>query len=205
MRIILSIGFSVLLLVGCSPSKKIANGDYKMDDIYIGQSFEKVVRKLGTDFIKLDYEDVAQKYTDVGYDPNKQLVFYNGFDFVLEYGKWSNRTKHPIYLIYFKDDVAVYMVLSSYIYENTINQYRLDGLNIFSKKEAIIRVLGDNYYANNFDEETYDGEYQYFEKGISFISEEGVMRAVHLFPKMTVKQKNLFLKGNTIEIKRLEP
>ena len=124
MRFIVFSSISILLFVSCSPSKKISKGNYTMDEVYIGQSFEKVIRVMGTDFTKYSHDEMWERYNSSGYDPNYELVFYNGFDYVLEYGETSNPTEYPIYLVYCKNDVAVYIVLSSYIYERAVGQYK---------------------------------------------------------------------------------
>lgn len=203
MRLILFVVIGSFLLGSCTPQKQLSKNEYNLEGIKIGQSFENVIRILGTDFLKSDEATMRMKYERSGYDPNKELVFYMDFDFVLEYNETTNTTNYPVYLIYFKNDLVSYIVLSSYIYENMVHQFRLNDINIFSDKELVLKALGDKYYTNNFDAEEYDGEYQFFEKGISVISDQGIVRAVHLFSKMSKKEKNIYLNLNKIEIKRL--
>lgn len=203
MRFIIFVLIGSLFIGSCSPSKQLKKSDYSIENIKIGESFENIVRVLGTDFSKSDETSMRIKYEKLGYDPNKELVFHIGFDFVLEYNEATNSTNYPVYLIYFKDDKVSYIVLSSYIYENMVNQFRLNDINIFYDKEPVLKALGDDYIINDFDAEEYDGEYQYFEKGVSLISDEGVIRAVHLFPIMSKKEKNIYMEMNKIEIKRL--
>ena len=100
MRFIIFVLIGSLFIGSCSPSKQLKKSDYSIENIKIGESFENIVRVLGTDFSKSDEASMRIEYEKLGYDPNKELVFHIGFDFVLEYSEVTNTTNHPVYLIF---------------------------------------------------------------------------------------------------------
>lgn len=189
-----------LLVAGCSPKMGKLASTQKVGKIYIGQPYEETVQILGAPYKRESYNEIYDGYKKFGYNPEKILVFYLGFDFATEYDDETNRSEIPIYKLYFKDGKVHYIIFSSYTYGGLVNVYEWNGFKIFSERAALFKRLGRDYYFEDFSPNEYDGKYFYFDKGISLISEKNTIRAVHLFPRMNKKQATKYKRWKSIEI-----
>ena len=172
----------------------------RVGNIYIGQPYEETVQILGAPFKRETYSEIYFNYKQFGFNPEKILVFYLEFDYAIEYDQETNIGSDPIYKIFFKDNKVQYIIFSSYIYEGLIDIYEWNDVQIFSERKKLLKQFGEGYEYEDFSPKDYDGEYCYFEKGVSLISKKEIVRAVHIFPPMNKKQVNKYKRWKTIEI-----
>ncbi|MCC5944390.1 MAG: hypothetical protein JJT94_05600 [Bernardetiaceae bacterium] len=164
-----------------------------MKSVKLGLSPKQMATIIGQPVAVRQPKDVVENYLMLDINPDTRLLMHSEFDKQMEYSPLNNRKDYPVFTVYYKNDKAVYIIFSSYIYP----LHRLE--NIYIKKHmafgniaTLLNAIGENYeYApiNN-----YDGEYLYLQKGISLISENDLVRAIHLYRPLKKNEAIEFMK-----------
>ncbi len=167
-----------------------------IDKLKLGMPYSDVVNILGN--FKETRKLSASKhiYKNSGYDSEKLLFYYVGSDIELEYDQStiSQLNPYPVFKVFFKDSKLVYIILSNYVHDSpsslrfAINKQ----LRFLDSKEKMLKVMGENFYKDVM--KGYDGDYYYFDKGISFIlDDEQKIQVINLFQPITGSKKKFFL------------
>jgi outer membrane protein assembly factor BamE (lipoprotein component of BamABCDE complex) len=162
-------------------------------EITIGTPSQKVFDILGQPIRKSTFQEEKETMLKRKLIPNTELVFFLGFDYVVEYSKSANKTYYPIYTVYFKDEKVVYMILSSYGYdENKCKKFGIASSLFFSNgKEQMQKSLGRSYISTNPG--TGNFLYDYFAKGISLFLNKNEIRTMHIYAPLDKREQRKFL------------
>jgi len=162
-------------------------------EITIGTPSQKVLDILGQPIRKSTFEEETQSLLKRKLTPKTELVFFLGFDYVIEYSKSANKTYYPLYTLYFKDEKLIYMILSSYGYDlEKCKKFGISSALFFNDgKENMQKTLGRSYIsthptAGNF-------LYDYFAKGISLFLNKNEIRTMHIYAPLDKRAQRKFL------------
>ena len=162
-------------------------------EIRIGKDYEFVVKIMGEYENKINYDDEEKSWKDSGYNVDVELPFVIGFDYLIEYNESNNKTKYPIWKIYFKNDKIAYMTLSSFIYDTVdVNKVGVPPkCNFGGEKIDVINTLGKDYF-EYIDESKYLNLY-YLKKGIVVILAHDEIKTMAIFEPLTNVKKTEYL------------
>ncbi|MBN1498886.1 MAG: hypothetical protein JW982_01910 [Spirochaetes bacterium] len=175
-----------------TPGKHISNADnenfndiipgHGIGKLRIGMSMEDVLLIFGNPTNKIWYDLAYNEYVESGYDPEQMILFYQGFDTELTFDNDISGIDYPypVYVMYFSNNRLVYFVLTSYCYpDDKFMNLKVKGKVIYMETtKNIIEWYGSDYviiHTNDYD------EYVYPERGISIISDEGIVRCIDIF------------------------
>lgn len=150
-------------------------------ELYLGEDVDDVLQTMGKPYEKRYWHSIVESYTEYGYDISKELEFEIKFDYSLEYDGSSNNSDIPVFRLNFKDDKLVFMVISIKLYGLDSSNCLINGKEAFCSLDEVLATYGEG---KHIAMEDYDGEYQYRDKGISFISEKGKVCSIFLFRKL---------------------
>jgi hypothetical protein len=183
-------------------SQKKKNSDYTYEiipgegigEIQIGKDYEFAVKIMGQYKDKINYSDEEKSWKGSGYNIDVELPFVIGFDYLIEYNENYNKTKYPVWKLYFKNNKIVYMTLSSFIYDNIeVNNIGVSPKCHFGgEKIDVIHTLGKDYF-EYIDESEYLNLY-YLKKGIVVILARDEIKTIAIFAPLTDAKKNEYLK-----------
>lgn len=165
-------------------------------EITIGTPSETVFSILGKKPVRRStFEEEKQTLLSRKLNPKNELVFFLGFDYVVEYDSYANRTYYPIYTIYFKDEKVVYMILSSYGYDQEkCKNFGISGTFFFGDgREKMQNTLGRSYISTTSLSK--DLLFDYFSKGISIFMTKNQVRTMYIYPPLDKRMQRKFLAG----------
>jgi hypothetical protein len=163
--------------------------------ISLGQSMAAVQQTLGRPLTRRSFEQEQELFTQAGRDVDRERLFQQGFDWVLEYSQSNNRGSYPIYKVYFKNDRAVQINLSIFMYSAAIAQgARLKGTNLglLSDRATMERAMGKNYFFYN-DDLSFQ-TFEYLQQGISFLIDDGKIATILLYEPLSAAEQNRFIR-----------
>jgi|GEM_PF-4258530 len=163
-----------------------------VNDILIGMNVKDIIKLMGEPVVKKEYSEAKSEWETFGYDINESIMFFIGFDYYLEFNE-SNKKGYPIWKIFFENDEAVIITVTSYIYDIPKKSTGvMPSCFIWGNENDIINTLGDNYFKHNnlFDYL----EYYYMGKGILFFIKEGYIRVIMIYKKLTDNEASIFKK-----------
>lgn len=172
-------------------------------DVKIGDSPEKVVAAMKSPGVLSDYETEYKIFNDYGYVPEHYLQFLLEFDKLLIFQEDDNPA-YPVFKVYFKDNAAVFMIISSYgtdVFDyNYCRQIETEkGISFGDSEEDIFERYGkediNHIYGN------YDGDYIYLKLGVSFIFDEKKLRVIRVFKQLSDSKKISKLKTHYKKLK----
>lgn len=175
--------------------KDIISPGVGVAEITIGSTSTKVLDILGKEPIrKSTFEQEKEALQKRKLNPKNELVFFLGFDYVIEYSMSANKTYYPIYTLYFKDDKLVYMILSTYGYNyEKCKKFGISSSLFFgNNKEKMQSVLGRSYISTG---KTGDFLYDYFSKGVSIFLTKNEIRTMHIYAPLDKREQRKFLAG----------
>lgn len=150
-------------------------------ELVLGISTEKAIEILGVPEKSLDYDqEQFQEVVKFGKNISQELCYNTHYDRVFKYKNDCNaKIDYPVYKLYFRKNQLVYIVLTSYGYDDLLyNKFTaLNKIGFYSSGEKIKSVLGHP----EINEERYVGEYLYMKRGIDFITENNEMRAMFIY------------------------
>ena len=165
-------------------------------EITIDLPYNKVVELLGNPLERRSQEQERQLLLKGKLIPEKELTFFLGFDYVLEYTYATNRSGnvYPVYKIYFKGDKVIYIILSSFTYKMEIcKDIGIDAKIFFgNNKEALRKALGRSNLSTNIGEGTL--LYDYLDRGTSFFLQKNEIRTIHIYAPMSKEQVRKYLR-----------
>jgi len=192
--------FSLLfLLLGCASNPSVADSSQSLavngkieikpgvgiGEILLGMTPLEVVRVLGQPALKITFDEEYRSFSEYGYVPEEQVVFFNRFDFLLRYDKSSGQSEiYPVFKLYFKNGLLKYINLSTYGFTIDERVVLLDRPAWGDLSPTISRLGPYKYRVLKF----YDGEFFWFNKGILLISEEKKVKAIHIFNPIEKKR-----------------
>lgn len=162
-------------------------------EITIGTPSQKVLDILGKPIRKSTFEEEKESLLKRKLLPTTELVFFLGFDYVIEYSRSANKTYYPLYTLYFKDDKLIYMILSSYGYdEEKCKNFGISSTMFFNNgKEQMQKTLGRSYISTNPN--TGNFLYDYFAKGISLFLTKNQIKTMHIYAPLDKRAQRKFL------------
>ena len=165
---------------------------YGVSPIELGDSNSSVINKLGNYDRKVSYSTEHKRWIDYGYNTDKELPFYIGFDYLYEYGPTSNKSDAPIWKVYFKNNKVVYIVLTSFAYDTAATRRTgVDSNCLFYQSERNVNsCLGNDYFY--FLDEAKNGNYMYLTKGLVFITVGGEIRTISIHRKLSAQEIRKF-------------
>ena len=199
MRLILSL----LLLLTCHCALVFAQDNkYQaiikpgegIGEITIGRKGIEISQILGVPPVrKSTYDEEKEALIKRNLDPKTELVFFLGFDIVVEYNISTNKTEYPIYSLYFKDGKLIYIILSSYGYDTKkCKSFGIDSKLYFGDSpEKVKQVLGSSSYRTAT--RSGDALSDYFSKGISVFSASKEVRTMHIYAPLDRSQIRKYL------------
>ena len=154
------------------------------DDVKIKMHIDDMVKVLGSPEEIVSFEDEKESWENGGYDIQKSLPFYIGFDEVYMFGD----NKYAIWKVYVKKKKAVYVNLSSYLHDEDItDKISLNNdVHFYDNLNKVVSVLGGKYHYK-VDE----GENTlifFLEQGIELIINEQELRNICFFKPMKAKK-----------------
>lgn len=162
-------------------------------EITINTPSQKVFDILGQPIRKSTFEEEKESLLKRKLTPNTELVFFLGFDYVVEYSRSANKTYYPIYTLYFKDEKLIYMILSSYGYDDQkCKKFGISSSMFFSNgKDQMQKTLGRSYISTNPN--TGNFLYDYFAKGISLFLTKNEIKTMHIYAPLDKRTQRKFL------------
>jgi hypothetical protein len=168
------------------PGKGIAS-------VQLGMSLNSITRIIGRPSIIRNFKEAKTNFIDFGIDPKDYIMFMRGFNLEAEYSL-DQKAQYPIFKLYFKDDLLVYIILTSYGFEEnreTILQYKTwHNISFWTEEYKLKEKFGNNYLLKPY--ENYKGKYYYLDLGISFLIDKEVIRTIDIFPPLTEEEKKRF-------------
>ena len=156
----------------------------------LGMRKATVKKMLGVPTEENSHAKERQKYVNMGYTPYKELVFFLGFDEVVEFKKQNKISKIPIYKGFFKKGRLVYMILSTYPgFTVTRKDFKVEGHWAFSSKTDIFSLLGTYHYRYA---KGYEGEYYWLSRGIEMTVENNRVTVIDIFPPLSPLQEERY-------------
>ncbi len=151
-------------------------------ELVLGISTEKAIEILGMPEKSRSYEQ--EQYEEVvkfGKNISQELCYNTHYDRVFKYNNDCDaKVDYPVYKLYFRNNQLVYMVLTSYGYDDVFyNKFTAGSNNIsfHSSGEKIKKTMG----YPEIIQERYVGEYLYMQRGIDFLTENNEMRAIFIY------------------------
>lgn len=150
-------------------------------ELALGISTEKVIQLLGSPEKSRSYEEEQfEEVVKFGKNISQELCYNTHYDRVFKYKNDCDASlAYPVYKLYFRKNQLVYMVLTSYGYDDTFYNAFSTNTNIkfHDSGEKIKTALG---YPEILQEQ-YVGEYLYMQNGIDFLTENNEMRAMFIY------------------------
>lgn len=178
MAIFLSFYFSGFAQYDITPGKGFS-------DIKLKMHIDDIISVIGQPKSMDSFEEEKALWENFGYDAEKGLPFYIGFDEVYKF----DNNKYAIWKVYVKKNKAVYIVLSSYGIEERILEKIsvLNSIKFFDNLSKITSVMGDEYYTKI--DEGGNESFFFLNKGIEFIMDDGELRNVYFFKRIRTNKK----------------
>lgn len=167
-------------------------------ELALGISTEKVIQLLGSPEKSRSYEEEQfEEVVKFGKNISQELCYNTHYDRVFKYKNDCDASlAYPVYKLYFRKNQLVYMVLTSYGYDDTFYNTFSTNTNIkfHDSGEKIKNALG---YPEILQEQ-YVGEYLYMQNGIDFLTENNEMRAMFIYEPIEteVAQAIKLMSGN---------
>lgn len=150
-------------------------------ELVLGISTEKVIELLGLPEKSRSYEqEQNEEVVKFGKNISQDICYNTHYDRVFKYKNDCNaQIDYPVYKLYFRNNQLVYMVLTSYGYNDAVYSKFTAGNNIsfHSPAEKIKKDMGHPEVM----EERYVGEYMFMQSGIDFITENNEIRAMFIY------------------------
>lgn len=150
-------------------------------ELVLGISTEKAIELLGLPDKSRSYEqEQDEEVVKFGKNISQEICYNTHYDRVFKYkNDCDAQVNYPVYKLYFRNNQLVYMVLTSYGYDDALYSKFTAGSNIsfHSTPEKIKKAMGHPEVM----EERYVGEYMFMQKGIDFITENNEMRAMFIY------------------------
>lgn len=163
----------------------------------VGASQAEVKAIIGGADKVTNYEEQVSAFESSGYDIKQELPFFIGFDEVWEYdNSEQNNLKYPIFKIFFKDKIAVFIIVTSWGYsKDTYGGCKLKkGVKFFSTGDQVKKAF--KAPEHKLSESAGESEWRYFSQGVNFAIDNDQMRALHLYKPLTATEKANFLKAS---------
>jgi len=150
-------------------------------ELVLGISTEKAIELLGMPEKSRNYEQ--EQYEEVvkfGKNISQELCYNTHYDRVFKYNNTCDaHIDYPVYKLYFRNNQLVYMVLTSYGYDDAIySKFTAgNGISFHQSGEKIKSKMG----YPEIIQEHYVGEYLYMQRGIDFLTENNEMRAMFIY------------------------
>ncbi len=155
--------------------------------IQLGMKVYDVIKILGDKFTENDYESLKSSYGD---DLLVRVMLNEPLNRILDYQSTAKKDEHyPIFRLYFKDNILVFISLTSYSKEqDLIKKYGImNKIFLLGKSDKAKKYFGDDYISES-------GDITYLEQGICFVTKDEEIRAIHLFPPLKCEEVNYFVK-----------
>lgn len=177
-----------------SDSVNITPG-HGVGDVLLGQPPSTVITTLGAPLKKTTFSQQRKIYLDFGINLYTNIEFNLGFDHCFKYSKSSNKSRYPIYKIFFKDGRVSSITLSSYVYDEDFSRNATidSSFSFYANKADMETTLGKDYFLHS-DNFGYD-IYEYLDKGITALIKQGQIRTVKIYPPFTRAQKMEYIKN----------
>lgn len=150
-------------------------------ELVLGISTEKAIELLGVPEKSLDYDqEQFQEVVKFGKNVSQELCYNTHYDRVFKYkNDCDANVDYPVYKLYFRKNQLVYIVLTSYGYDDMLyNKFTAaNKIGFHCTGEKIKSVLGHP----EIMQERYVGEYLYMQSGIDFLTENNEMRAMFIY------------------------
>ena len=150
-------------------------------ELVLGISTEKAIELLGLPEKSRSYEqEQNEEVVKFGKNVSQELCYNTHYDRVFKYKNDCDATiEYPVYKLYFRNNQLVYMVLTSYGYDDALYSKFTAGNNIsfHSSGQKIKTGMGHP----EIMQEKYVGEYLYLQSGIDFLTENNEMRAMFIY------------------------
>lgn len=162
-------------------------------EITVGTPSQKVLDILGQPIRKSTFEEEKETLAKRKLSVKTELVFFLGFDYVIEYSRSANKTYYPLYTLYFKDEKLVYMILSSYGYDlEKCKKFGVSASLFFSNgKQEMQKTLGRSYITTGAERSIF--LYDYFAKGISLFLNKNEIKTMHIYAALDKRTQRKFL------------
>jgi hypothetical protein len=150
-------------------------------EVVLGEPLSRIVAVLGPVEKRTEYAKEITMYTEFGRNIKLISEFYLQFDYSVEYSRHTNKSRYPVFKVFFKDGKAVQITLSIFPYEEAhIKQpYISPDLHFNATKEQMESVLGKDYV---FHEDKFGyGIYQYLSKGVTFMIKKGGITTIKIY------------------------
>jgi hypothetical protein len=150
-------------------------------ELVLGISTEKAIELLGVPEKSNNYEqEQEQEVVKFGKNVSQELCYNTHYDRVFKYkNDCEANIEYPVYKLYFRNNHLVYIVLTSYGYDDALYSKFTAGNNIgfHSSGQKIKSAMGHP----EIIQEKYVGEYLYLQNGIDFLTENNEMRAMFIY------------------------
>ncbi|KAF0247442.1 MAG: hypothetical protein FD167_3157 [bacterium] len=162
-------------------------------EITVGTPSQKVLDILGQPIRKSTFEEEKEALAKRKLTIKTELVFFLGFDYVIEYSRSANKTYYPLYTLYFKNEKLVYMILSSYGYDlEKCKKFGISASLFFSNgKQEMQKTLGRSYITTGTERGIF--LYDYFAKGISLFLNKNEIKTMHIYAPLDKRTQRKFL------------
>jgi len=150
-------------------------------ELVLGISTEKAIAILGEPEKSRSYEEEQfEEVVKFGKNISQELCYNTHYDRVFKYkNDCDARIDYPVYKLYFRNNELVYMVLTSYGYDNAFYGQFTAGKNISFHNTG--KKIKDAMGYPEIIQERYVGEYLYMQRGIDFLTENNEMRAIFIY------------------------
>ncbi len=150
-------------------------------ELVLGISTEKAIALLGFPEKSRSYEqEQNEEVVKFGKNVSQELCYNTHYDRVFKYkNDCEANIEYPVYKLYFRNNQLVYIVLTSYGYDNELYSKFTANNNIsfHSSGQKIKTAMG----YPEIMQEKYVGEYLYLQSGIDFLTENNEMRAMFIY------------------------
>ncbi len=150
-------------------------------ELVLGISTEKAIALLGKPEKSRSYEEEQRdEVVKFGKNISQELCYNTHYDRVFKYkNDCDAKIDYPVYKLYFRDNKLVYMVLTSYGYDDALYSKFTASNNIAFHNTG--QKIKSSFGYPEIIEERIVGEYLYMQRGIDFLTENNEMRAVFIY------------------------
>lgn len=163
--------------------------------VKLGMSMDAFKAIVGQPQEIASYEQERDAYISSGYETDKEAPFYLGFDKALMYDNSPNsKASIAVYRAFFKDDKLVYVILTSYGFDEDLygNLKMKKGIKMKTPYANIMDAFGMGFISSKTSEQEFQTDY--LREGISFAIDEYEVRAIHIYKPFTAEQNAEFRK-----------
>ncbi len=150
-------------------------------ELVLGITTEKAIQLLGAPEKSRTYEqEQAEEVVKFGKNISQELCYNTHYDQVLKYkNDCDSKIDYPVYKLYFRENKLVYMVLTSYGYDDALYSKFTTANNIKFHTQPV-KIKNTMGYPE-ISEDRYVGEYLYMQRGIDFLTENNELRAMFIY------------------------